>query len=84
MPSPDVTRETRDSIEAILLALEHIEGRGCLLTFTHDHSQRSRLMKGMTELDLVMWNVVSKKYELTSFGCQCLAQHRGTTSWDFT
>jgi hypothetical protein len=80
MPTPGGIRETSDLLETILVALEHIEGRGCLLTFTHDHSQRARLMKAMTELELVIWNVVSKKYELTSFGCECLAQRRGTTS----
>ena len=84
MPTPDEIRETRDSLEPILVALEHIEARGSLLLFTHDHSQRARLMKAMTELELAVWNVVSKKYDLTSFGCQCLAQHRGSTGWDFT
>jgi hypothetical protein len=87
MSSSDALRETRDtqpSLEPILLALEHIEARGSLLAFTHDHSQRVRLMKVMTEIELVAWNTVSKKYELTAFGCQCLAEHRGTTDWDFT
>ena len=76
--------DTQAALQPILVALEHIEARGSLLAFTHDHSQRVRLMKAMTELELVIWNVVSKKYELTSFGCQCLAEHRGTTDWDFT
>jgi hypothetical protein len=84
MPTPYGMRERRDSLEPILVALEHIEARGSLLTFTHDHSQRARLMKAMTELELVIWNVVSKEYEMTSFGCQCLAQHRGIAGWDFT
>ena len=84
MPTPDVMREPRDSLEPILVALEHIEARGSLLAFTHDHSQRVRLMKVMTEIELVAWNVVSKKYELTAFGCQCLAEHRGTISGDLT
>jgi hypothetical protein len=87
MSSSDALRETRDpqtSLEPILLTLEHIEARGSLLAFTHDHSQRVRLMKVMTEIELVAWNAVSKKYELTPFGCQCLAEHRGTTDWDFT
>jgi hypothetical protein len=87
MSSSDPLRETRDpqtSLEPILLALEHIEARGSLLAFAHDHSQRVRLMKVMTEIELVAWNAVSKKYELTPFGCQCLAEHRGTTDWDFT
>ena len=84
MPTNDEMRETRDSLEPILVALQHIEARGNLLTFTQDHSQRARLMKAMTELELAVWNVVGKKYELTLFGCQCLAQHRGSTSRDCT
>ena len=71
------------SLEPILVALEHIEAHGSLLAFTHDHSQRVRLMKVMTEIELVAWNAVSK-YELTAFGCQCLAEHRGTVSGDLT
>jgi hypothetical protein len=78
-------RDAQTSLAPILSALEHIEARGSLLAFTHNHSQRVRLMKVMTEIDLVAWNAVSKKNELTPFGCQCLAeQHRGTTDWDFT
>jgi hypothetical protein len=86
MSSSDAIRETRDtqtSLEPILLALEHIEARGSLLAFTHDHSQRVRLMKVMTEIELVAWNAVSKKYELTPFGCQCLAEHRRNTDLHF-
>ena len=82
MSSSDAIRETRDtqtSLQPILVALEYIEARGSLISFTHDHAQRVRLMKAMTEIDLVAWNAVTKKYELTSFGCQCLAAHRETT-----
>jgi hypothetical protein len=34
------------------------------------------LMKVMTEIELVAWNAVTKKYQLTQFGCQCLAAYR--------
>jgi len=66
-------------LEQILVALEHIEARGSLLLFAPDHMQRARLMKMMTEIKLVTWNAVAKKYELTPFGYECLAAHRGTT-----
>jgi hypothetical protein len=69
------TTDTQTSLEPVLVALEHIEARGSLLSFTHDHAQRVRLMKVMTEIELVAWNAVAKKYELTPFGCQCLAAH---------
>ena len=87
MSASDAIRQRRDaqtSLAPILSALEHIEARGSLLSFAHDHARRVRLMKVMTEIELVAWNAVSKKYELTPFGCQCLAEHRGTTDWDFT
>ena len=87
MPTSDAMRETTDTqatLEPILVALEHIEARGSLLSFTHDHAQRVRLMKVMTEIELVAWNAVAKKYELTPFGCQCLAAHRGTTELHVT
>ena len=76
--------DAQTSLEPILVALEHIETRGSLLSFTHDHAQRVRLMKIMTEIELVAWNAVAKKYELTPFGCQCLAAHRETTDLCFT
>ena len=69
------TRDTQTSLQPILVALERIEAFRRLLAFTHDHSRRVRLMKVMTEIELVAWNAVSKKYELTAFGCQCLAEH---------
>jgi hypothetical protein len=78
------TTDTQGTLEPILVALEHIEVRGSLLSFTHDHAQRVRLMKVMTEIELVAWNAVAKKYELTPFGCQCLAAHRGTTELHVT
>jgi hypothetical protein len=84
MSTSDATRDTQTSLEPILVALEHIETRGSLLSFTHDHAQRVRLMKVMTEIELVSWNAGAKKYELTAFGCQCLAAHRGTTDLHVT
>jgi hypothetical protein len=68
------------SLEPILVALEFIETHGSLLSFTHDHAQRVRLMKAMTEIQVVAWNTATKKYELTPFGFQCLAAHREITS----
>ena len=79
MSTSHATHHPQTSLEPILVALEYIEARGSLISFTHDHAQRVRLMKAMTEIDLVAWNAVTKKYELTSFGCQCLAAHRETT-----
>jgi len=73
-----------ETLELILVALEHIEARGSLMLFASDHAQRVRLMKRMTEFKLVAWNAVAKKYDLTPFGCQCLAARRGTTDLDFT
>jgi hypothetical protein len=32
----------------------------------------------MIEIDLVAWNAVAKRYELTPFGSQCLAAHRAS------
>ena len=81
MSTSDAVRERGDSqttLELILVALEHIEARGSLLLLAPDHAWRIRLMKRMTEFELVAWNAVAKKYELTPFGCQCLAEHRGT------
>jgi hypothetical protein len=73
-----------ETLELILVALEHIEARGSLMLFASDHAQRVRLMKRMTEFKLVAWNAVAKKYELTPFGCQCLAARRGSIDLDLT
>jgi hypothetical protein len=69
--------DAQTSLEPILMALEHIETHGSLLSFTRDHAQRVRLMKRMTEIELVAWNAMAKRYELTPFGCRCLAARRG-------
>ena len=71
------TRDTQTVLRPTLVALERIEASGRLLAFTHDHSRRVRLMKVMTEIELVA-ECSHKKYELTPFGCQCLAGHRAT------
>ena len=87
MSTSDAVRERGDSqttLELILVALEHIEARGSLLSLAPDHAWRVRLMKLMTEFKLVAWNAVAKKYDLTPFGCQCLAARSGTTDLDFT
>ena len=81
MSTSDAIREgdTQRNLEPLLVALEHIEARGNLLLLATDHAHRVRIMKSMTELKLVEWNAVIKKYEMTSYGRQCLAEHRGTT-----
>ena len=87
MSTSDAVRAKGDletTLELILVALEHIEARGSLLLLAPDHAQRVRLMKRMTEFKLVAWNAAAKKYELTPFGCQCLAARRGTTDLDLT
>jgi hypothetical protein len=66
-------------VDPIFVALEHIEARGSLLLFAPDHAQRVRLMKVMTEIELVAWDATAKKYELTPHGRQRLAEYRGTT-----
>jgi hypothetical protein len=71
--------DAQTSLEPILLALEHIETHGSLLSFTLDHAQRVQLMKRMTEIELVVWNAMAKRYELTPFGCRCLAARRGAS-----
>ena len=65
--------DAQTSLEPILVALEHIETHGSLLSFTRDHAQRVRLMERMTEIKLVAWNAVAKRYELTPFGYRCLS-----------
>ena len=87
MSTSDAVRERDDSqttLDLILAALEHIEARGTLLLLAPDHAWRVRLMKLMTEFELVAWNATAKKYELTPFGCRCLAARRGSTDLDFT
>jgi hypothetical protein len=82
MSTSDAIREKRDKqplAEPLFVALEHIEAQGSLLLFAPDHAQRVRLMKAMTEIELVVWNPVVKKYELTPFGRQRLAEYRGIT-----
>jgi hypothetical protein len=83
MSTSDTIREKRDTqtpLEPLFVALEHIEARGSLLLFAPNHAQRVRLMKAMTEIELVAWNATVKKYELTPFGRQRLAEYRGTAS----
>jgi hypothetical protein len=71
--------DAQTSLEPILVALGHIETHGNLLSFTRDHAQRVRLMKRMTEIELVAWNATAKRYELTPFGCRCLSAHKGAS-----
>jgi hypothetical protein len=76
-------KDTQTPAEPIFVALEHIETRGSLLLFVPDHAQRVRLMKMMTEIELVAWNAMAKRYELTPLGRQRLAEYRGTTHLQF-
>ena len=83
MSSSGTARDSSDaqtSLEPILVALEYIEAQGSLLFFASDHDRRARLMKLMTEIELVAWNSAAKKYELTSFGSQCLAARKGSAA----
>jgi len=64
-------------LEPLLVALEHIEARGNLLLLSTDHAHRVRIMKAMTELELVEWNEVFKKYELTLYGRHVLRNGEG-------
>jgi hypothetical protein len=87
MPTSDAIRERRDTqtpvVEPIFVALEHIETRGSLLLFASDHAQRVRLMKMMTEIELVAWNAMAKRYELTPLGRERLAEYRATIQLQF-
>jgi hypothetical protein len=71
-------RETQDPAEPFSAALEHIEKRGSLLSFAPDRAQRLELMKAMSKKGLVAWNATARKYELTTTGGECLAEHRRT------
>jgi len=80
MSTSDAVRGNRDrqaTLEPLFVALEHIEARGNLLLLATDHAHRVQIMKAMTELELVEWNAAFKKYEMTSYGRQCLAEYRG-------
>ena len=82
MSTSDAIGEKKDAqtpLEPLFVALEHIEARGSLLLFAPDHAQRVRLMKAMTETELVVWNAMVKRYQLTAFGLHRLAEYRGTT-----
>jgi hypothetical protein len=69
-------RDRQATLEPLLAALEHIAVKGSLLLFAADHAHRVQIMKAMTELELVEWNATIKKYEMTLYGRQCLAEHR--------
>jgi hypothetical protein len=80
MSTSDAIREktdTQTSLEPLLVALEHIEARGNLLLLSTDHAHRVQIMKAMTELELVEWNAVIKKYQLTSYGWHVLQDIEG-------
>ena len=64
------------TLQPLVAALEHIAVKGNLLLFAPDRAHRMEIMKAMTELELVAWNVAIKKYEMTWRGRQCLAQYR--------
>jgi hypothetical protein len=55
-------------LDPVFAALEHIAVRGSLLMLTPEHAHRVSVMKTMTELELVSWNPMSKRYEMTSYG----------------
>jgi len=70
-------KERQATLEPLLAALEHIAVKGNLLLLAPDHEHRVRIMKAMTELELVEWNAAIRKYEMTWYGRQCLAEYRG-------
>jgi hypothetical protein len=70
-------KERQATLEPLLAALEHIAVKGSLLLLANDHAYRARIMKAMTELHLVEWNAAIRKYEMTRYGRQCLAEYRG-------
>jgi hypothetical protein len=78
---PDPIGENRAPSEAaeppLLAALAQIEMRGSLVGLVPDRTKRIGLMQAMSVNKLVTWNAMTRSYELTSFGHQCLA---GTTS----
>jgi hypothetical protein len=83
MSPSDAIRENRDrqaTLELLFAALEHIEARGNLLLLSTDHGHRVRIMNAMTELELVEWNSAIRKYEMTLYGRQCLAEYRGNAA----
>jgi hypothetical protein len=69
-------RERQETLEPLLAALEHIAVKGSLLLLAPDHEHRVRIMKAMAELELVEWNAGTRKYEMTPYGRQCLAEYR--------
>jgi hypothetical protein len=80
MSTSHAIRENRDrqtTLEPLFVALEHIAVRGNLLLLATDHAHRVQIMKAMTELELVEWNAAIRKYEMTLYGRQCLAEYRG-------
>jgi hypothetical protein len=80
MSGTDVLRENKNAqklAEPILVALEHIESRGSLLSLVSDRAQRLSLMKALTDQNLVVWNAKAAKYQLTSWARQC-RQHSMT------
>jgi hypothetical protein len=71
-------RDTQEPAEPLSAVLEHIEKRGSLLWFAPDRAQRLGLMMAMIKKGLVVWNETARKYQLTTFGGQYLAEHRQT------
>jgi hypothetical protein len=74
MSGTDVLRENKNAqklAEPILVALEHIETQGSLLSLVSDRAQRLSLMKELAEQNLVVWNAKAAKYQLTSWARRC-------------
>jgi hypothetical protein len=77
-PIRDSKEAPKTVTEPLLAALEQIESRGSLLGFVPERARRLGLMKAMADHKLVAWNSGASRYELTSFGRQCLADYRET------
>jgi hypothetical protein len=56
------TREERQANE-LGVALQHIETRVNLLLLASDDAHRVRIMKAMTELELIEWNPVIRSID---------------------
>lgn len=74
MPRPPIDEDRyRDRIPAALAA---IHARGNLLHFAPDRPERLALMQVLSAHELIVWNKVLAKYELTAAGHNSLAAHQ--------
>jgi len=60
--------------------LEYIEMRGSSLGFPAARRERLALMNAAIRQGLIAWNRMRGKFELTTQGNKCLAEHRHQTA----